>query len=245
MAVKNVVITGASGDIGIKLAETFYNAGHNLILLYNKNKDSINKFIKKNKDDNHKIISLQCDFSIDSDVIDACKKIKSQFNHIDVIINNAGIGLVKFFDETNIKEWDYVFSVNVKSAFIITKELIGDMINRKSGNIINIASMWGLSGASMEVCYSASKAALIGMSKALAKEVGPSNINVNVIAPGVIDTKMNLHLSDEDMTALKEETPINRIGKPEDVANAALFLASEEASFITGEIIKVDGGFIS
>ena len=137
MAVKNVVITGASGDIGIKLAETFYNAGHNLILLYNKNKDSINKFIKKNKDDNHKIISLQCDFSIDSDVIDACKKIKSQFNHIDVIINNAGIGLVKFFDETNIKEWDYVFSVNVKSAFIITKELIGDMINRKSGNIIN------------------------------------------------------------------------------------------------------------
>ncbi len=238
---KTIVISGASGGIGIAISKAFYNEGYNVVLLYNKNKKSLeDEFSLSDK----RVLMLKGDLSKESDVLKIKEEVYSTFNSVDVIVNNAGISLVKFFDETTCEEWDNVFDVNVKSAFMLTKAFLPDMINKKSGNIINISSMWGISGASMEVCYSASKAALIGMSKALAKEIGPSGINVNVVAPGVIDTRMNNHLSTEDMEALIEETPINRIGTPEDVANAVLFLCDKKASFITGEVISVDGGFI-
>lgn len=238
---KTVVISGASGGIGIAISKAFYNEGYNIVLLYNKNKKALEEEFSLN---DKRVLMLKGDLSKERDVLKIKEKVYSSFNSVDIIVNNAGISLVKFFDETTCEEWDNVFDVNVKSAFMLTKAFLPDMINKKSGNIINISSMWGISGASMEVCYSASKAALIGMSKALAKEVGPSGINVNVIAPGVIDTKMNNHLSKEDMESLIEETPINRIGTPEDVANAVLFLCDKKASFITGEVISVDGGFI-
>ena len=238
---KTVVISGASGGIGIAISKAFYNEGYNIVLLYNKNKKALEEEFSFN---DKRVLMLKGDLSKERDVLKIKEKVYSSFNSVDIIVNNAGISLVKFFDETTCEEWDNVFDVNVKSAFMLTKAFLPDMINKKSGNIINISSMWGISGASMEVCYSASKAALIGMSKALAKEVGPSGINVNVIAPGVIDTKMNNHLSKDDMESLIEETPINRIGKPEDVANAVLFLCDRKASFITGEVISVDGGFI-
>lgn len=238
---KTVVISGASGGIGIAISKSFYNEGYNIVLLYNKNKKALeDEFSLTDK----RVLMLKGDLSKESDVLKIKEEVYATFNTVDIVVNNAGISLVKFFDETTCEEWDNVFDVNVKSAFMLTKAFLPDMINKKSGNIINISSMWGISGASMEVCYSASKAALIGMSKALAKEVGPSGINVNVVAPGVIDTKMNNHLSKEDMESLIEETPINRIGTPEDVANAVLFLCDKKASFITGEVISVDGGFI-
>lgn len=238
---KTIVISGASGGIGIAISKAFYNEGYNVVLLYNKNKKSLeDEFSLGDK----RVLMLKGDLSKESDVLKIKEEVYSTFNSVDVIVNNAGISLVKFFDETTCEEWDNVFDVNVKSAFMLIKAFLPEMINKKRGNIINISSMWGISGASMEVCYSASKAALIGMSKALAKEIGPSGINVNVVAPGVIDTRMNNHLSKEDMEALIEETPINRIGTPEDVANAVLFLCDKKASFITGEVISVDGGFI-
>lgn len=244
MSNKTAVISGASGDIGISLAHAFYNENYDLVLLYNRNKKSIDDFINAHNSKDIKILPLKVDFTDIKEVNNVINDIKSNFENIDVLINNAGISLIRFFDETSLEEWDNVFNINVKSAFMLSKAFIPNMINRKKGNIINISSMWGISGASMEVAYSASKAALIGMSKALSKEVGPSNINVNVIAPGVIDTKMNNNLSDEDLKILWEETPIGRLGKPEDVANMAVFLASDKASFITGQVISVDGGFI-
>ena len=137
-----------------------------------------------------------------------------------------------------------MFSVNVTGAFLYSKAILPDMINSKWGRIINISSMWGITGSSCEVHYSATKAAIIGMTKALAKEVGPSNITVNCIAPGVIDTDMNKSLTSDDMAALVEETPLMRIGSPSEIADAALFLASEKASFITGEVLNVNGGFL-
>lgn len=243
MSGRNVVISGASGDIGLSIANAFYENGDNLVLIYNRNYESVEDFKEKHANGG-KILLLKGDLSKEDDVLRIKEQVKSIFGHIDVLINNAGISLIKFFDSTTVDEWDNVFNVNVKSVFMLTKAFLPDMINRKMGKIINISSMWGISGAAMEVCYSASKAAIIGMSKALAKEVGPSGINVNVIAPGVIDTKMNSHLSKEDIDDLVYETPINRIGKSEDVANMAIFLADEKSSFITGEVISVDGGFI-
>lgn len=238
---KTAVVSGASGGIGIAVSKALYNAGYNIVLLYNKNKKPLEDEFSI---DDKKILMIQGDLSKECDILKIKEEVYATFHGVDVIVNNAGISLIKFFDETTCEEWDRVFDVNVKSAFMLTKAFIPEMINRKSGNIINISSMWGISGASMEVCYSASKAAMIGMSKALAKELGPSGINVNVIAPGVIETKMNEHISKEDMDVLIEDTPINRIGKPEDIANAVMFLCDEKASFITGEVIKVDGGFI-
>lgn len=238
---KTAVVSGASGGIGIAVSKALYNAGYNIVLLYNKNKKPLEDEFSI---DDKKILMIQGDLSKECDILKIKEEVYATFHGVDVIVNNAGISLIKFFDETTCEEWDRVFDVNVKSAFMLTKAFIPEMINKKSGNIINISSMWGISGASMEVCYSASKAAMIGMSKALAKELGPSGINVNVIAPGVIETKMNEHISKEDMDVLIEDTPINRIGKPEDIANAVMFLCDEKASFITGEVIKVDGGFI-
>ena len=137
-----------------------------------------------------------------------------------------------------------MFDINIKGMVLVTKAFVSDMIYKKSGKIINVSSMWGITGASCEVHYSASKSAVIGFTKALAKELGPSNICVNCIAPGVIETEMNKHLSKEDFDVLCEETPLERIGKPEEVAKTALFLASDDSSFITGQVINVDGGYI-
>jgi 3-oxoacyl-[acyl-carrier protein] reductase len=161
---------------------------------------------------------------------------------IDILINNAGISRINLFTDISEQEWDDVFDVNIKGMFLVTRAFLPGMIRRKYGKIINISSMWGVTGGSCEVHYSASKAAVIGFTKALAKEEGPSGINVNCIAPGVIETEMNAQLDDEAKRELCEETPLMRLGKPEEIANAALFLASDAASFITGQVICSDGG---
>ena len=153
------------------------------------------------------------------------------------------MGLYKLITDTTDAEWDKVFSVNMKSAFKITNGFLKEMIVNQRGKIVNISSMWGLVGASMEVAYSASKSALIGYTKALAKELAPSGINVNCVCPGVIDTPINARFSKEDMAALKDETPLGRIGKPKDVAELVAFLCSDNSDFITGQIIACDGGF--
>ena len=160
---------------------------------------------------------------------------------LDVLVNNAGIALVKQIQDVSYAEWQEVFSVNVGGAFLCTREAVKGMISKQSGLIVNISSVWGEIGGSCESVYSASKSALIGFTKALAKELGLSNIRVNTVSPGVINTKMNAHLSEEDMRALAQEIPLGKIGTPNDVANAVLFL--DENEYITGIDLPVNGGF--
>ena len=171
-------------------------------------------------------------------------EINCVFGGVDILVNNAGIAQQKLFTDITDEDFDKMFAVNVKGVFNCCREAVPYMVNRKNGRIINISSIWGISGASCEVHYSASKAAVIGLTKALAKELGPSGICVNCIAPGVIDTPMNSCFDSDTMNALIDETPLMRIGTPEDIAKTVFFFASEDSSFITGQVICADGGFI-
>ncbi len=237
---KSVLITGASRGIGKALVYKFCNLRYRVFLNYNKSDDEAKKISEETG-----AILLKCDISKSDEVKKISSYIKENFGGVDVLINNAGVALPqKVLCDISEEEWDRVFNINVKGMFNVTKEILPFMINKKRGSIINITSMWGVTGGSCEVPYSASKAAVIGFTKALAKEVGPSGIRVNAIAPGVIKTDMNSGLTDEDFEALKEETPLEIIGNTEDVANAALFLAENSSSFITGEVINVNGGLV-
>ena len=167
-----------------------------------------------------------------------------QFEKIDVLINNAGISKTNLFTDISYEEWNEIMNVNLNGVFYTTKKALQYMLPEMSGKIINISSIWGMVGGSFEVHYSASKAAIIGMTKALAKELGPSNINVNCIAPGVIKTDMLNNVSEDTLDALKEETPLMKLGSQEDIAKCALFLASEGGDFLTGQVISPNGGFV-
>ncbi|MGN0701205.1 MAG: SDR family oxidoreductase, partial [Oscillospiraceae bacterium] len=172
----------------------------------------------------------------------AVSEVMKSYGHIDILVNNAGISQIKLFTDITDDDWSRMLSINLTGCFNVTKAVLPSMINRKSGAVVNISSVWGVHGASCEVHYSAAKAGLIGMTKALAKEVGNSGITVNCVAPGVIDSPMNSsHLSPEELSALAEETPLGRLGRAEEVAQAVRALA--ENRFITGQVLGVDGGF--
>ena len=237
---KNVLITGASRGIGKALVEKFTESGYRVFLNYNKSKDEALKISEKTG-----AIPVFADVSNSSDVKNMIQFITKTYGGISVLVNNAGISLPqKVIIDVSEEEWDNLFNVNVKGMFNVTKEILPIMINKKYGSIINISSMWGVTGGSCEVAYSASKAAVIGFTKALAKEVGPSGIRVNCVAPGVIKTDMNSNLSDEDFNSLKEETPLSIIGEAEDVSDLVLFLAEDSSKFITGEVININGGLV-
>ena len=241
---RTVLITGASHGIGKEIARVFSKEGYRVALNYFHSEKEAKSLEKELKLAGHDAIAIKGDVSESLDVKNIVKKATSFLGHIDILVNNAGIGLYKLFCETHKNEWEEVFKVNVTGTFNCCKEVLPQMINRKSGKIINISSILGLVGGAMEVAYCASKAAIIGFTKALSKEVGPSNISVNCIAPGFINTKMNDHLNAIDIKNIKESTSLLRVGSPEDVAHAALFLASNKSDFITGEVLKVDGGLI-
>ena len=238
---KTVLITGASRGIGAAIAEAFAEAGYFPIINYTKNNSAAQALSQKIQDKfNIKSLVYKCDVS-DSEAV---RKMFGEIGDIDVLVNNAGISQQRLFTDITDEDWRKMMSVNLDGVFYCSREALKGMIKRKSGSIINVSSMWGEVGASCEVHYSASKSAVIGLTKALAKEVAPSNIRVNCIAPGVIDTDMMKDFDDETRNALVEETPLLRLGKPEDIANAAVFLASEKASFITGQTLSVNGGFV-
>ena len=230
---KKVLITGGSRGIGAACVRRFTDEGYDVYFNYASNDEAAKKII-----DETGAHGFKCDVSDSLSV----KKMINEIGNVDILVNNAGISRVNLFTDISEYEWDEVFDVNIKGMFLVTKEVLPHMIRSKHGRIINISSMWGISGGSCEVHYSASKAAVIGFTKALSKEEGPSGITVNCVAPGVIKTEMNAHLDDEAMAELAEETPLMRLGTPEEVANAVYFLSSDEASFITGQVLCADGG---
>lgn len=236
---KNVLITGGSRGIGRAMVELFSQSGYNVAFTYKNSKDEAQSLAKKLG------AMAICADSEDPDAPgEAVQKAVEFFGNVDVLINNAAVSSVGLLTDITLKEWHRVMNTSVTGAFLYSKEVIPEMVKKKQGRIINITSMWGLVGSSCEVHYSAAKAALIGFTKALAKELGPSGITVNAIAPGVIDTDMNRGFSEEDMASLANETPVGRIGTAEEVARAALFLAADSSSFITGDILNINGGFV-
>ncbi|MBR5144406.1 MAG: 3-oxoacyl-ACP reductase FabG [Clostridia bacterium] len=236
---KTVLITGGSRGIGRAMVELFSSNGYNVVFTY-KNSEAQAKSLAESTG----ALAIAADSASEADVLDAVKAAITRFGGIDCLINNAGVSSFSLFTDLSLGEWNDHLAVNLTGAFLYSKAVIPGMVARKSGRIINITSMWGITGSSCEVHYSTAKAGLIGMTKALAKELGPSGITVNAIAPGLIETDMNACLSDEDIQAIENDTPLMRIGSPSEVAKVALFLASEDASFITGEVMNVSGGYL-
>lgn len=236
---RNVVITGGSRGIGAAMAKAFCENGDRVFIIYEKNETAA-----KNVAESCGAIPLKADISSKTAVLAVADEIHEKYGKVDVVINNAGIAQIKLFSDVTEDDLERMFGVNIYGAFYVTQGFLSDMINKKSGKIINISSMWGEVGASCEVHYSASKAALIGFTKALAKELAPSGITVNCITPGVIDTEMNSELDAQAKEELINEIPLMRMGKAEEVANLALFLASSQADYITGQVIGVSGGMI-
>lgn len=236
---RNVVITGGSRGIGAACARKFAKNGDRVFIIYEKNDSAAQALC-----DECGAIPIKADISTADGAEIAEKAVHAVSKSIDVLINNAGIAEIKMFCDITEADWDRMFSVNTKSVFFMTKAFLPDMVSKKSGKIINISSMWGEVGASCEVHYSASKAAIIGFTKALAKELAPSGICVNCITPGVIETDMNACLDAETKAELTEEIPLMRIGKPEEVAESVFFLASPCADYITGQVLGVNGGLV-
>ena len=237
---KTVLITGGSRGIGKGAAELFHKNGYNVIINYNNSEKDALELAKSLPGS----IAIRGDVSKEEDVKAMLEKAIAHFGKIDVVINNAGVAFTKLITDTTLTDWENLFGINVTGTFLVSKYAAEHMIKNHSGKIINVSSIWGVSGASCETCYSASKGAVISFTKALAKELGPSGITVNAVAPGFIDTDMTKNISKEDREAFCEETPLGKIGTPEDVAKLLLFLASDGADFITGQIIGCDGGVI-
>lgn len=237
---KNVLITGASRGIGRSIAIEFARAGYNLTLCCLRNIESLTILAKELSD----TYSVSCQaYQVDVSDPVAVKDLFTHITHPDVLINNAGISYVGLLTDMSDDDWNNTISTNLSSAFYLSRAAIPHMLSEFSGKIINISSVWGECGASMEVAYSASKGGLDAFTKALAKELAPSGISVNAVACGLIDTEMNSHLSDEDLSDVISEIPADRIGKPQEVASVVLSLA-ESTNYLTGQIIKVDGGWI-
>ena len=230
-----VLITGGSRGIGAAAVELFAGRGDRVFFLYEKNHDAARAVSEKTG-----AVGICCDVSDGNQVRDAF----SQIGQVDILVCNAGIvhyGLMSMMEEA---AWDRIFDVNVKGIYHCVNAAMPGFLKEHRGCVITVSSMWGQVGSSCEAAYSATKGAVIALTKALAKELGPSGIRVNCVAPGVIMTDMTANLNDHDLQSLKDETPLNALGTPEDVANTISFLLSNDAKFITGQTISVDGGMI-
>lgn len=242
---KTAVITGSSRGIGkataIKLAEKGYNVCINCVERTDLAKELVDELTRNG----FSACYFQADVADRKQVDEMIINVKKKFGNIDLLVNNAGVAGQALFQDVTDEMWERYFSINLNGARNTIQAVIPDMIQRKKGVIINVSSIWGLHGASCEVTYCCTKHALIGLTRSLAMELAPSNIRVNCVAPGVIDTDMVQVLGKNILDDLAEQTPLGRLGTPDDIANAICFLASDESSFITGQVLVSDGGFIS
>lgn len=239
---KIAIVTGASKGIGREIARTLAKKGIKVIANYNKSEEEAKKLKEELKEENIDIDIFKADVSKRVEIRSLVKYTLDNYKKIDILINNAGISEYKLFTDETDEDWDRIIKNNLYSAFAMSQEVIPSMIHNKKGCIINISSIWGIVGGSLEVIYSISKAGMDGLTKALAKELGPSSIRVNSIAPGLINTSMNSNLSKEELLELKDETPLGRIGKVEDIAKCVIWLVEDE--FTTGQIISINGGWV-
>lgn len=241
---KVALVTGASRGIGRSIALELARSGISVAINYHSSEKMAKELLREINKFNDNVNIYKADVSNEIEVSEMVHKIESDLGEIDILVNNAGISQIGLFTDMTSHERDRMIGVNLIGAMNVTKAVLPSMIHYKRGSIINISSMWGEVGASCEVVYSATKAGLIGFTKALAKEVAPSGIRVNCISPGVIDTDMNSELSSADIKELIDEIPLNRIGKPDDIAKAVKFLISDNAKYITGQVIGINGGMI-
>lgn len=241
---KSAIITGGSRGIGAAVALSLAKEGYSIAITYKERTGDAESVVRSAKEYGVNAIAFRSDvksFKSAHEIADTAIK---EFGQIDVLINNAAVASSSLFTDLSLEQWNEIINTNLTGCYNFCHAVLPHMIRRHSGSIINISSMWGQVGASCEVAYSAAKAGVIGLTKALAKEVGLSGIRVNAIAPGVIKTEMLNEYTEDDLNALKDETPLYRLGTPQDIADTAVFLAGEKASFITGQIIGVNGGFV-
>lgn len=238
---KNILITGGSRGIGAACVRLFCERGYNVVFTYKNSRAEAQELEKTTG-----AHAVYCDLESESDIVCAVSEAKKIFGEVgvDILVNNAAISEIKLFSDITTEDWSRMMSVNLTAPYIFCREVLSDMIHKKSGRIINISSMWGVVGASCEVHYSTAKSGLIGMTKALSKELGPSNITVNAIAPGVIDTDMNKHLTEDELCALKDEIPLMRLGECREIAELVWFLSSDSSAYITGQVIGSNGGMV-
>lgn len=238
---KTVIVTGGSRGIGAAIVVELAKNNYNVVLNYNNSEEKAKKIQKELKEQGINIEIFKADVSKREDVKKLVNFTIEKYNKIDILINNAGIDQIKPFMDITNEDWNKIIQTNLNSVFYCSQEVLKNMIHNKKGCIINISSIWGITGASCEVAYSVSKAGIDGMTKALAKEMGLSNIRVNSIAPGIVDTDMNKELSFEELQELKNEIPLGRVAAPEEIVKSVKWLIDDE--YVTGQIISVNGGW--
>ncbi len=241
---KTVIVTGASKGIGAATAILFAQKGYNVVINYNESYESANLLARSLSENGFSVTTQKANVANRLEAELLIKETLYKFGRIDVLVNNAGVAFEGLISQTDEVEYDRIMDINLKGVFNCSKAVTQVIVNQQSGKIINVSSMWGETGASCEVAYSASKAGVIGLTKALAKELAPSGITVNAVTPGLIETSMNKNISVEDLNAFVESIPLGRMGTADDVAQAIYFLASENADYITGQILGVNGGYV-
>jgi 3-oxoacyl-[acyl-carrier protein] reductase len=241
---RTVLITGGARGIGKAISEIFAKYEYNVVINYFNSEEAAKKLEKDLINQGFSALAICADVTKRVQIEKLIDTVHGVFGSIDVLVNNAGVSQNKLFTDTTEEEWDSMIDVHLKGLFNCSKMVVPGMVTKKKGKIINISSIWGMVGASCEVSYSTAKAGMIGFTKALAKELGPSNIQVNCVAPGIIETDMMNAFNEEEKSILIEKTPLMRFGKAEEIANLVFYLAQHEADFITGQVISANGGLV-
>lgn len=241
---KVAVITGASGGIGAAVARRLAAQGCHVVLGYRSGREKAETLSRELREEGAEACVFGADLTKPEEAEALINFALREYGHIDILVNNAGIAQIKLFTDITPEDWRKMFAANVDGIYHCCRAAVPHLVRQHSGTIINVSSIWGLCGASCEVHYSASKAAVIGFTQALAKELAPSGITVNCVAPGAIDTEMNAHLTAEERRMLEEEIPLGRMGTPEEAAAAIAFLAGEDARYFTGQVLSPNGGIV-